>query len=291
MDWQDGYLALDWGTTNRRLYAVGRDGAVEAEREEAKGILAVPEGGFEAEIARLRADFPGRPLLLAGMVGSNRGWREAPYVPCPAGAEALAAAILWVEDGVGIVPGICQAPPDADVMRGEEVQVIGALACGVPDDALLCHPGTHAKWIALGGGCIRAFRTMMTGELFSLLKAHSILAPQLAAPVADDQSFRAGIAAGLGGAEPLSGLFGVRARYLLGAGDANPASYASGLLIGGDVRAGLGMHRGGPIALVGRSDLRRLYAAAIRAAGHEVVEVDGAEAFLAGISRLTEYLG
>jgi 2-dehydro-3-deoxygalactonokinase len=293
MDWQKGYLAIDWGTTNRRLYAIGRGGAVEEAREDSKGILAVPPGRFEAEIEAIRAEFAGRPLLLAGMVGSDRGWREAPYVPCPAGAEALAASILWVEkDAVGIVPGLCQAPPEADVMRGEEVQAIGALAAErLPGDALVCHPGTHTKWIQLADGRVASFRTMMTGEIFSLLKAHSILAPQLGAPVAEDESFRDGVGRGLAGAEPLSALFAIRARHLLGAGDANGASHASGLLIGADVRAGLARHRGGPVGLVGRSDLRALYAAAIGAAGHDVIEVDGAEAFLAGIHRLTECLG
>lgn len=292
MRWRDGYIAVDWGTTNRRVYAVGRGGRIEAAGTEGKGILAVPAGGFEAEIAAIRGEFAGRPVLLAGMVGSNRGWREAPYVPCPADAAALAAAILWIEpDSVGIIPGVCQRRPDADVMRGEEVQVIGALASGrVPPDALICHPGTHAKWIRLAGGRIESFRTIMTGEIFSLLKDHSILSPQLADPVAADESFRAGVAAGLAGAEPFAALFGIRAGHLLGAGEANGASYASGLLIGADVRAGLASHGGGPIGLVGRSDLRRLYATALAAAGHEVIEVDGAEAFLAGIHRLTELL-
>jgi 2-dehydro-3-deoxygalactonokinase len=292
MRWHEGYIAVDWGTTNRRVYAVGRAGVIEDMRDEAKGILAIPPDGFAAEVEEIRSRYAGRPALLAGMIGSNRGWREAPYVSCPAGADALAAAICWVEPGaVGIVPGVCQRTPDADVMRGEEVQVVGALAAGcVPPDALICHPGTHAKWIRVAGGRIAAFQTIMTGEIFSLLRDHSILAPQLAEPVADDDSFRAGLAVGLGGAEALSALFGVRARHLLGAGEANGASYASGLLIGADVRTGLARHGGGPIALVGRSDLRTLYGAALAAAGHEPIEVDGADAFLAGIHRLTELL-
>ena len=292
MDWRDGYIAVDWGTTNRRAYAVDASGRCADVMADDLGLLAVPAGAFPAAAAEIRARFGGRPMLLAGMVGSNRGWVEAPYVPVPAGAAELAAAICWVEPGeIGIVPGVCQAgAAGADVMRGEEVQVLGAVAAGlVPADALICHPGTHAKWIRLEGGRIAAFRTMMTGELFSLLKRDSILAPQLQGEVsADDAGFAEGAVAGLAGAPLLAFLFGIRARYLLGESGADAAAYASGLLIGSDVR--IGLHGGEPIALVGRQDLCELYAAALGQAGHKPVKVDGAGAFLAGMHLLTELI-
>ena len=230
-------------------------------------------------------------MLMAGMIGSNRGWIEAPYVPCPAGAPDLAAAIRWVEPDVGIVPGVSLGGARADVMRGEEVQVIGALALGrIAPDALICHPGTHAKWIVAAGGRIDDFRTMMTGELFGLLRKHSILSDQLEGTVTANASFRDGAAAGLAGTDLLAELFQIRARHVLGRTGPDGAAYASGLLIGSDVRNGLELHREGPVGLVGRSDLRALYAAALALAGHEVVEVDGADAFLAGIAELTELL-
>jgi 2-dehydro-3-deoxygalactonokinase len=232
-------------------------------------------------------------MLLAGMVGSNRGWRNAPYVPCPAGPADLAGATLWIEPGrVGIVPGICQTGiAGADVMRGEEVQVLGAVAAGlVPPDALVCHPGTHAKWVELAAAKIVAFRTMMTGELFGLLRAHSILADELQEDARADASFRKGVAGALGGEEMLAALFGIRARHLLGENEIGGASYVSGVLIGSDVRAGLGLHREGRIALIGEPALCVLYAAALAEAGHETVSIDGAAAFLAGIRLLTEML-
>jgi 2-dehydro-3-deoxygalactonokinase len=293
MRWREGYIAVDWGTTNSRVYAIDGDGRLAWSSEDDRGILSVPQGGFEAAVAEIRERHAGLPVLMAGMVGSNLGWVEAPYVPCPAGAAELAAAIRWIEPGeVGIVPGVCLTGDGrADVMRGEEVQMVGALALGaIGGDALICHPGTHAKWIVMAGGRIDSFRTMMTGELFALLKEHSILAKQLEGPVAPDAGFRAGAAAGLAGADLLSSLFGIRARYLLGQSEGEGASYASGLLIGSDVRAGLDSHRQGPVGLVGRSDLRALYAAALALAGHEVIEVDGPAAFLAGIARLVELL-
>jgi 2-dehydro-3-deoxygalactonokinase len=242
-------------------------------------------------VAALGRRLGGRPMLLAGMIGSNRGWREARYVPCPAGTAEIAAGILWVEPGrLGIVPGVAwSGEGEADVMRGEEVQAVGAIG-RLPADALICHPGTHSKWIVMRGGRIARFRTVMTGEMFGLLKNHSILAPQLQAEAEPGTAFDQGVAEALAGTEPLAALFGIRARHLLSAGEAEGASYASGLLIGADLRAGLGLHDGGPIGLVGRSDLRALYAAALAKAGRETVEVDGAEAFLAGTRLLTEAL-
>jgi 2-dehydro-3-deoxygalactonokinase len=290
MGWRDGYIAVDWGTTNRRAYAVDGDGRCDQVMADDRGLLSVPKGGFPQAAAELRTRFGGRPMLLAGMVGSNRGWVEAPYVPVPAGAAELAAAIRWIEPGeIGIVPGVCQTgAAGADVMRGEEVQVAGAVAAGlVPADALICHPGTHAKWIRVEGGRITAFRTMMTGELFSLLKHHSILADQLQGEVSsDDPGFVRGLAEG----PPLASLFGIRARHLLGEGEDDGGAYASGLLIGADVRSGLDLHRGEPVALVGRPDLCALYAAALAREGHARAEIDGARAFLAGIHLLTELI-
>ena len=294
MGWRDGYIAVDWGTTNRRAYAVDAVGRCIAEMADDLGLLAVPEGGFADAASEIRARFGGKPMLLAGMVGSNRGWVEASYAPVPAGAAELARAIRWIKPGeIGIVPGISQTgAAGADVMRGEEVQVVGAIAAGlVPGDALICHPGTHAKWIRVEGGRITTFRTLMTGELFSLLKAHSILADQLQGEVgANSAGFAEGAEAGLSGTPLLSSLFGIRARMVLGESGRDGAAYGSGLLIGSDVRTGLGLHRGEPIALVGRPDLCALYAAALARAGHEAAEVDGAEAFLAGMRLLTELI-
>ena len=295
MRWPKSFIAVDWGTTNRRAYRIGPAGAVEDRLEDDKGILAVPAGGFPAAAAEIRARLGDRPMLMAGMVGSNRGWEEAPYVPCPAGLPELAASLKWVEpERVAIVPGVCFAAGEAaDVMRGEEVQLLGAYAEGlVPPDALLCHPGTHNKWVRIEDGRIAAFHTVMTGEMFSLLSKHSILSDMLGGEVVTGPAFDAGVKAGLAGG-PLTGeLFSVRARVLLGkARREDAASYTSGLLIGTDVRSGLAGAAGdGPVTVMGRPDLTRLYAAALAAAGREAKELEGDEAFLCGARHLAELL-
>jgi 2-dehydro-3-deoxygalactonokinase len=294
MMWANDYIAVDWGTTNRRAYRIDAAGTLVAEHADDLGVTAIAAGGFPAATAELRARLGDLPLLMAGMIGSNRGWREAAYVPCPASAQALASATLWIEPGrTGIIPGVSQrGATGPDVMRGEEVQVIGAVAAGLmPADAIVCHPGTHAKWIRVAGGTITDFRTMMTGEMFALLSDHSILRDQIGGPVAPAAAFLAGVDAALGGAALLSALFRIRAAALLGEGEGEPAAGASGLLIGSDVREGLALFgdRSGPITLIGRPELTLLYGVAIERAGFRTTAIDGAEAFRAGVRQVASH--
>jgi 2-dehydro-3-deoxygalactonokinase len=234
------------------------------------------------------------PLLMAGMVGSNRGWIEAPYVPCPAGLPELAGSVRWAEPGrVAIVPGICFSEGEAaDVMRGEEVQILGAFAEGlIPPDAAVCHPGTHNKWIRVVDGRIVGFRTVMTGEMFNLLRAHSILSDLLAEDAVPGDAFEAGVRRGLEGAALTADLFSVRARVLLGkAHREDAASFASGLLIGADVRTGLAIAGDKPVVVMGRPDLTGLFASALALAGRTARELDGDDAFLCGARHLSELI-
>lgn len=286
------FLAVDWGTTNRRAYHVGEGGAVVAEHEDGCGILSVDD--FPAAVKELTARFGELPMLMGGMIGSNRGWVEAPYCPTPAGIDDLARAIKWVEPGrVGIVPGVSYLDTDrCDVMRGEEVQILGAVADGhLPADGVLCHPGTHNKWIELQGGRIVAFRTVMTGELFNLLRKHSILSDLMAGEAsAGHPAFAKGVGHGLVRDDLLSELFAVRARVLLGAAPReDAAAYVSGLLIGADLRTGLADWPGeAAIPVVGRPELTELFATALRLAGRHATELDGEQAFVGGLKRISE---
>ena len=289
MRWAEGFIAVDWGTTNRRAYRVDADGRCDDEFEDDRGVLSVPDGDFGGAVAQIRSRLGDRPLLLAGMIGSNRGWIEAPYVPCPAGLDELAGALVWADERTAIVPGVCD-PDRPDVMRGEEVQLLGAVAEGmVPPDSLVCHPGTHNKWVEVAGGRIATFRTIMTGELFNLLREHSVLSDLLAEPARLGDAFDAGVREGLAG-DVQGELFSVRARVLLGKARREDApSFTSGLLIGGDVRIGLESAAASTqVMVMGRPELTRLYAAAIAIAGREAVELDGERCFLAGIRQIAE---
>ena len=292
--WAGDFIAVDWGTTNRRAYRIGADGACAAEFEDDQGILAVPPAGFPAAIAQIRDRLGDHPLVLAGMVGSNRGWKEAPYVSVPAGIDDLVQGLVWAGEREAIVPGVSTLKNGrADVMRGEEVQLLGSVCAGKCDaDGLVCHPGTHNKWVTLRGGRINDFRTVMTGELFSLLKEHSILADLLQGPVDPNETFRSAVRFAISNEALPAELFSVRARVLLGqARKEDAASYASGLLIGTDVRIGLSLPTSAQITVIGRPDLTRLYAAAIDEAHRTAVQLDGEQCFLAGIHEIAKRIG
>ena len=215
--WRENYIVVDWGTTNRRAWLVDPDGNIPAEFADALGLMSVPPNGFETAVEDIRVKLGNYPMLLAGMVGSDKGWRQAPYLQCPVDAGMLADSILWVEKHrTGIVRGVCQVEGRTDVMRGEEVQVLGALAeDSISPDAYICHPGTHTKWIRLRHGKIDSFQTMMTGEIFNLLKSGRILSAQMATEVTADRSFQAGLGEIRAGTPLLSALFAVRSNYLL----------------------------------------------------------------------------
>jgi 2-dehydro-3-deoxygalactonokinase len=293
MRWANGFIAVDWGTTNRRAYLVNSSGKCADEFEDGNGALSVPSGRFADSVAEIRARLGDLPMLLAGMVGSNRGWVEAPYARCPAGLKELAGQLVWADDYSAIVPGVAYVGDGrADVMRGEEVQLLGAMSAGmIPPECLVCHPGTHNKWVRVEGGCIAEFRTVMTGELFNLLKNHSILADLLKEPAEPNHAFLAGVRHALETADLTSELFAIRARVLLGEGRREDAApYASGLLIGSDVRVGLSGSNDRQAIVMGRPELTRLYAAAVREAGREAVELDGEQSFLAGAIRIAELI-
>ena len=287
MGWAETFIAVDWGTTNRRAWRI-ESGAVREEFEDGRGVLSVAKAEFPTAVAEIRERLGDHPMLMAGMIGSNRGWAEAPYVPCPADLAAIAESLAWAESGrTAIVPGLSSADPP-DVMRGEEVQILGAVATGmIPGDCLVCHPGTHNKWAVVAGGRLVRFHTVMTGEMFSLLKEHSILSDLLVDEMGLDDAFRAGVSRGLEGNALTAELFSVRAGVLLGRRRREDATdFISGLLIGTDVAASLGEADEGEVFVMGRPDLTRLYAAAIAIAGREAREVNGEAAFLAGIKAI-----
>lgn len=285
----DAFIAVDWGTTNRRAFLI-EDGRVVRTDRDARGAAAVARADYPGEVAGLRARLGDLPMLLAGMVGSTIGWREVAYVAAPADLLNLAAALTWIDSHTAIVPGVSFAGEGrADVMRGEEVQLLGAAAAGmVPEDALLCQPGTHCKWAALEGGRIARFVTAMTGELFAMLRTHGLLARQLGGAVTDCAAFRDGVAEGAR-RDLAASLFGIRASGVLGLrDDADAASFASGLLIGADVATRLAEHGDGTVFVLADPALGALYAAAIGAIGCEAQIIDSHGAFVAGMTRIRE---
>ena len=285
MSWADGFIAVDWGTTNRRAYKINHAGTCVSVIEDECGVLSVAPGEFPAAVDAIRAHLGDLPLLLAGMVGSTRGWIEAPYVACPAGIDDLAAQLCWVDDRAAIIPGLAISVDEhSDVMRGEEVQLFGALAADlIPATCFVGHPGTHNKWVSVVDGRIANFRTVMTGELFNMLRAGGVLAELLSGDVTRGDAFRDGVRRGLSGPTLTAELFSVRARVLVGdLPRESAASFTSGLLIGADLGVGLELAAGSEIFIMGTPHLTSLYAEAAAEAQHLAREIDGGAAFLAG---------
>ncbi len=233
------FIAVDWGTTSFRAYLVDEGGNVAGEVAAPEGILAVKDGAFEAALEdRIGAWDTSLPVLASGMITSRQGWIELPYVDCPAGAADLARHLHVHTTTAGRVihfaTGLHYASPTLghDVMRSEETQVFGSLDAA----AHFITPGTHSKWIDVEDGRIVRFSTYVTGELFAILKGHSILGRLMTSDMQDGASFRRGVEKALGEPAGLSHiLFSARslALYQEIAGE-HVASYLSGLVIGAE---------------------------------------------------------
>lgn len=275
-----GLIGLDWGTSRLRAYRFDGHGGIVETRSRPWGILHLPDGGFEAALADITAGWPALPRIACGMVGSRNGWVEVPYVDLPAGPAKLCAAVrrLRLADGsfLHIVPGL-RSIASPDVMRGEETQILGALALrpAVPEHSVWVLPGTHSKWALLDGDALTTFRTFMTGELYALLCHHSLLGLGTSEAVEAPDVFQRGVAAARdsGAQGALSRLFGTRALML--AGELTPAvvpEYLSGLLIGEEFRAALAGGRfstSDVVQLIGEPALCRRYRVAAAGFGIE----------------------
>jgi 2-dehydro-3-deoxygalactonokinase len=290
-------IAVDWGTSSFRAYRLDDGGAILARRESPRGISLVAAGQFpqvlRAEIGGWLAG-GGEIVVLCGMVGSRQGWVEVPYCECPAGAEEIAARLHPVElEGAAafIVPGVTgfDTAGVREVMRGEETQVLGALD-ELPGEAVICLPGTHSKWVQVRRRQIVGFSTHFTGEMFAVLKAHSLLGRMLREGPPDDVAFVAGVTRSGEAEGLLHHLFGVRSRGLFGELSAEGASeYLSGLLIGHELRNALAGAPDVQVFLLGAPGLVDRYALGLRALGADPRPL-GADSAVNGMRRLARAL-
>jgi 2-dehydro-3-deoxygalactonokinase len=250
-------VSVDWGTSAFRARLAAADGvildAVEAEVGATGLAPGAHEAFLEAQIGDWARRFPRLPIMLSGMVGSRQGWVEAPYVPCPAGAAEIAAALTTVPatrlGRVVVVPGLSVRDPGGapDVMRGEETQILGAVDASGRSDGLFVLPGTHSKWARVEAGRIVDFATFMTGEVFAALKDHTLLGRLMAPPsmtgaAAAADAFARGLAAAAALERPGDLLHAIFMTRTLGLFDEAPAhalaEYLSGALIGAEILAG-----------------------------------------------------
>ena len=284
-------IAVDWGTSSLRGARLDETGRVLEEKSAPLGILNVPNGDFAGVFASLFSEWmkpAGSVCLISGMAGSRQGWVEAPYVACPAGPDKLRRRLHWIEPGrIALVPGLSDEQGEVpDVMRGEEVQIFGAMRLAGLTKGLFVLPGTHSKWATVQGGRITGFRTFMTGEFYGLLSQHSILARTLEADAPlDEAAFLRGVTRAGNGEGLLHNAFGVRALGLFGRlSPAESASYLSGLLIGEELRF-QELPAGREVIAIGAPALTARYALALEQRGVRVRSF-GAEATWAGLRAL-----
>ena len=218
------WIAIDWGTTNLRGWAMGPAGIL-TEASSDKGMASLKPAEFEAALLDMigpwLAGHTGAPIPVyaCGMVGARQGWIEAPYRAVPSApvtaGEVMAVPVHDPRITVQITAGLKQDKP-ADVMRGEETQIAGALALFPNFDGAICLPGTHSKWAQVSAGEVVSFQTFMTGEMFALLSTQSVLRLGMGGDGWDEAAFDTGVAEGMARPERLAAsLFRLRAEGLL----------------------------------------------------------------------------
>ncbi len=266
------WIAVDWGTTHLRAYAISEHNHVIDEASSSNGMGVLTKQAFEPALMELIRDWLPEsgtlPVLACGMVGARQGWAEAPYRSAPCEPFSIHQSIqVDTHDArikVYILPGISQADP-TDVMRGEETQIAGLIAIEADTYRAVCLPGTHSKWVSLKDGQLEHFTTSMTGEMFSLLSEQSILRHSISKDGWNDEAFFEGARSGMEHPENLlSNSFRLRARYLLNDYPAKKArSYLSGLLIGAEISGAKRYWQSERVALIGDPFLTTLYADAL----------------------------
>jgi 2-dehydro-3-deoxygalactonokinase len=292
------FIAGDWGTSRLRLYLCDVTGHILA-RGDGEGA-SVPDcaARFAAAVAPWDKAHGILPAVLSGMVGSTIGWREVPYLKCPAMPAAVADAALRFEaDGraIAILPGLsCRGKTGApDVMRGEETQLLGTLRLHshlAKGRHVFCLPGTHTKWAVVTDGAVTQFQTSLSGELFELLRRHSVLVRDSSEVDAQSQAFALGLefARQNRTSDLLHLLFSARSRAVTGEmARTDAASYLSGLVLGKDIATAMALFDialfDGPVQMICTPALAALYGKALSTYDVKSTAIDGDRAALAGL--------
>jgi 2-dehydro-3-deoxygalactonokinase len=220
------------------------------------------------------------------MASSSIGWHDLPMVPTPVGVDGASIPIhsfnlaltAPATARIHLVAGVRTA---TDVMRGEETEIFGLFAEGrhatIAQDGIVILPGTHSKHVRLRGGKIIDLHTFLTGELFDVLTAHSVLRAStqmpegVSAPSLENPAVRAAFAEGARAAQApglARSLFQTRARALLqGEPPAENRWYLSGLIIGAELIDLLTADKNLPLLLAAPEPMHAAYLLAAETLG------------------------
>ncbi len=284
------WIAVDWGTSNLRAWAMASDGTVKDCASSDKGMSTLTKDAFEPTLISLTEQWLGcteTPVIACGMVGARQGWSEAPYRAVPTTPHGTLSPCKTDDNRITmhILPGLKQ-DKSPDVMRGEETQIAGFLADNPDFDGVLCLPGTHTKWVHISAKEVVSFQTVMTGELFALLSQNSVLRHSVDSADWDDDAFTQAVADTLTKPETVtSRLFQIRASHLLENTAADTCkARLSGALIGAEIAATKPYWLGQNLALIGAPKLNALYAKALETQGLSPSQYVGDDLTLKGLT-------
>lgn len=318
------FLSCDWGTSMLRVRLVeGADLAVTGAVESTDGIAPIyarwnelpgrrpSRGVFYRSVLRERisaleeslgAKLAGVPMVISGMASSSIGMADLPYkrIPFAVDGSDLRTQLFEASGNFAhdmlMISGVRDT---SDLMRGEEVQLVGALDAAGPvaGNRLLVFPGTHSKHVVVKGTRAIAVRTYMTGEIFDLLVRRSVLANSVEAQGtlksrAFRRAFEEGVRVGME-QNLLNALFSVRVRGVLQqVGKPENFHYLSGMVLGCELKD-LAPWDSTPPLIVADPEAAARYRSAMSAAGirGKILEMDVEQSLIKGQARIAARAG
>lgn len=308
----DKMIGVDWGNSYLRVFLVSlvsNDAKIIRFSSSKQGILYI-ENHFdevlEQHLKKIGPVSEDWPIIMCGMIGSNKGWLETPYLQCPVLAENFALQLQTVIDNsnslknqIFIVPGLkyISTAGQSDFIRGEETQILGALYQTNHRETLFCLPGTHSKWALVNDKTITAFRTYMTGEIYQLLNCYptSLMVSTKNSQVSNtfnQSDFKLGLDQSRQNNSLLYDLFQTRVGAIEGrlANIAARIDFLSGLLIGSEIQDALSHHSDDvEIHLIADSLLATRYCLALNYFGRNCKEMNSHKATIAGLIEILNY--
>lgn len=180
-------------------------------------------------------------IIISGMASSSIGMKELPYATLPFSLDGSGVRSELMEiESLGKVNLISGVSDRADIMRGEETQLLGLREKLYPESSILIFPGTHSKHMQIRNGELIGFKTFLTGELFQLVGEQSVLNRSMMKSQWS-ADFKGAFNEGVEDAQKknlLNSLFRIRASDILGKRKDKHQNYfyLSGLIIGSELK-------------------------------------------------------
>lgn len=294
------WAAVDWGANSYKAFLMKKGNLVDTKVGN-QGVLQVEDQAFEAALKQLIDPWLSAhdefPIILSGLVGARDGWVEAPYIRTPCSSVEIQGGVVTVPTNqlknVFIVPGILHSGEDyPEVLRGEEVSIIGAVKEQTISDGWILRPGEYSKLVRVTDSAVSFFSTYITGELYRILDQYSSLCRHTGIEQKTSSiDFMTGVRTSLKLGCLTKVLFSVSTRQIVSQIEAeHVGSYLSGLLVGHEFRdiKSMGLD---DIVVVGSGELMELYQLAFDEFSIKTTLIDSDRAYLSGAQLILDSLG